>query len=212
MRLHFGLPRPLDPVARGVEHWHELTGVPRQESAEEIMLGVVAVYALGALVAAVWWGLDDRWLLRSESLTAASWHVALALVATLVLHELIHFALLPRSISGRGFGICLYGAFVAAEGSMSRTRFLVIALTPFVLLTLGPLLWRLLVGPVNELVKYVSIWNGACSIFDLIVSARVVMQVPREATVHMGTGSLRYTTEPAAALGRAGAAMGRRSG
>jgi hypothetical protein len=200
-RFHWGVPQPLDPVACGAQAWPRVGGIPKMTSAEQIVTMLTASLGIAALTSALWWSLDGRWMMHANTPSVAAWALwALVAALALALHELIHYALLPRAISERGFGLCWWGAFVAVEGCMSRNRCLLVLLAPLLLLTGGPLLWRLFIGPVNDWIITASIWNGAGSIVDLIVSARLLAAVPRDATLHLGTGDLRYAAPEPRAL------------
>ena len=113
-------------------------------------------------------------------------------VLNLVAHELLHFLALPKSIDERGFGVFAGGAFVSMRGTMTRNRALVVLLAPLTILTGGPLLWGLAIGPVDEHVVFASIWNGGGSIFDLLPSYSLLRQVPAGAVLHAGTGAIRF--------------------
>jgi hypothetical protein len=195
IRLHIGFPKAYDAAADGVENWRIVPGSESSEmTAERFVLLLGASMGLAAATATLWFLLGGRWLLflrqESEILGLA------AVLLTLVIHELIHFLLLPKSVSERGMGVCLLGAFVAVRGKMSKNRALLVLLGPLIVLTGGPLLWQLFFGPVDDRVVFVSIWNTSLSVVDLASACVLLLRVPSGAVIHVGSGPIRYSTSP----------------
>lgn len=185
----------------GVEDWPLVPRVPRPATAEQWILFVGASIALAALAATIWWLVDGKWRLFRDSVGGHPGHVAsIAVLIGVAVHEVIHYLLLPRSLSNRAFGICLFGAFVTAQGELSRNQCLLVLLGPLVILTGGPLMWRLVVGEPNELLVYVAIWNAGFSIMDVATAAAVATAAPRHARVHVGAGDLRFAVPDARAI------------
>jgi hypothetical protein len=98
----------------------------------------------------------------------------------LVVHELIHLLCIPDFIrSGTtSMGITYGGGFVYTEEHLTRTRFLIISLAPFITLSL---ILPFILGMLNllsPLVLGVLLVNSLGSSVDILVALLVLIQVP----------------------------------
>lgn len=116
-----------------------------------------------------------------------------ALFFLLVVHEFIHLIFVPNFAKSKKtyVGIALFGAFVATEEEMSKTRFLIITIAPFVIISI---LLPLLLGGLGMLTttfKCLIILNAMASSVDMLTFFLVLSQVPTKATI-VSNGSKTY--------------------
>jgi hypothetical protein len=131
---------------------------------------------------------------HTVSMDTTSWPaVILMLIAFIPLHEAVHLLLQPGM--GRGDNNLLlfipskllFGVYY--EGSMSRTRWLVMRMAPFVLLTLLPVTILALIQNlpfnyfVRTLMEVLMVVNGVGCGGDVVAALIVLFQVPATADI-----------------------------
>lgn len=107
------------------------------------------------------------------------------LLALLLVHELIHLLLVPKVFQSEKtwLGLTLFGGFVLTEETMTRRRYLVITLAPFVVISvIGPLVIGAL-GWLTPAISFLMLLNALGSSVDLLSAALIVSQVPSKARV-----------------------------
>ena len=100
-------------------------------------------------------------------------------VVAVILHELIHFVLMPPG--GRIFGLWPSRAlaYVHRPGDLEdlgHKRALTVLLGPFVVISVLPLAVAAAGVPVNEWLVWVSIWNAFASAFDLQFAGAILLR------------------------------------
>lgn len=110
-----------------------------------------------------------------------------ALVALVVIHELAHVLALPRlGLTSRtvvGFWPSKLTPYVSYEGELARNRAIAAGLSPFVFLSLFPLLAGVLFAWIPAWLVALSTINALASSADLIGAALLAFQLPRRAVV-----------------------------
>jgi hypothetical protein len=111
----------------------------------------------------------------------------LLLVFTILLHELAHAVILP------GFpqsSLCIVGVwpsrlapYVHYEGSLSRTRSILSAAAPFLLLSVLPVAAGVTFGAQSRVIAAIATINAAGACADFVIIALLFYQVPRHAMV-----------------------------
>ncbi|WP_235282837.1 DUF3267 domain-containing protein [Methanosarcina sp. 1.H.T.1A.1] len=104
------------------------------------------------------------------------------LIGLVFIHELIHLVFIPDFlISDKTFlGITYFGGFVYSEEAVSKSRYILITLAPFVLLSiiLPGILGAL--GLLNPLAKVLILLNAMSSGVDMLTLVLVLIQVPAD--------------------------------
>ncbi|KKH48961.1 hypothetical protein EO93_02495 [Methanosarcina sp. 1.H.A.2.2] len=104
------------------------------------------------------------------------------LIGLVFIHELIHLVFIPDFlISDKTFlGITYFGGFIYSEEAVSKSRYILITLAPFVLLSiiLPGILGAL--GLLNPLVKVLILLNAMSSGVDMLTLVLVLIQVPAD--------------------------------
>lgn len=131
---------------------------------------------------------------QTVSLDTSPWTaMVLALLIYIPLHEGVHLLCQPGM--GRGPNSMLiwmpaklrFGVYY--EGSMSRTRWLVMRLAPFVLLTLIPVCFLAIVQNLPfyrfpmTMIEVITVVNGVGSGADVVAALVVLFQVPGSASI-----------------------------
>ena len=102
------------------------------------------------------------------------------LIGLVFIHELIHLVFIPDFlISDKTFlGITYFGGFVYSEEAISKSRYILITLAPFVLLSiiLPGILGAL--GLLNPLTKILILLNAMSSGVDMLGLIPILIQVP----------------------------------
>jgi hypothetical protein len=110
-----------------------------------------------------------------------------AFMGLIVGHEVVHLVALPKygltSETVVGFWPQKVTPYVSHEGELSRNRYLIVGLMPFLLLSVVPLLVGLLFAWMPLWLVVLSIINGFISAGDIINAILLVSQTPRSAMV-----------------------------
>ena len=127
-------------------------------------------HVVGVIAAAVmymlWWVVLG---VRVELVPSGSnfWLGFVVFVVAFVVHEAIHYLLLPageRALSWQGVAVQM-----TFHGELSPSRARVVAVAPFVVLSLLPLVYYVTLGTLHYWFVFVSIWNALVSGNDLRV-------------------------------------------
>ena len=104
------------------------------------------------------------------------------LIGLVFIHELIHLVFLPGLlVSDKTFlGITYFGGFVYSEEEISKSRYILITLAPFILLSiiLPGILGAL--DLLNPLAKVLILLNAMSSGVDMLTLVLVLIQVPAD--------------------------------
>lgn len=108
-------------------------------------------------------------------------------VALLLAHELLHAIALPGGVLSPATTLGLWPKaltpYVHYDGEMSRNRHLLVGLTPFLSLSIAPIVVGLLLAWAPPWVVAVGAFNAFGSSADVIGAALVAAQAPRAAVV-----------------------------
>ncbi|CAM3713288.1 DUF3267 domain-containing protein [Marinicrinis lubricantis] len=122
--------------------------------------------------------------------------VLLALFIIIVpLHEFIHAFFLPDSLRSDKVFFGLYpkgmAFYVHYEGGLSKTRFLVVMIAPFVILSIVPMIILIVFDLHISYIARMSVLNGLLACVDLLGFSTIVRKIPRNATIR-NKGSKTY--------------------
>ncbi|MDO3680348.1 DUF3267 domain-containing protein [Paenibacillus ehimensis] len=117
----------------------------------------------------------------------------LGVVSLLLVHELLHLILIPNFIASKStyVGITLFGGYVYTEEQVSKTRYIVITLLPFVVISIIlPALLGLL-GALSPFMLFLIVLNSLSSSLDILNWMLIWIQVPSQAVI-VCNGSKTY--------------------
>lgn len=153
-----------------------------------LVLGIAVCYLLVSRFnndfAVFFENLENGSLLLSINLAYVLGNVLLTYLFV-VLHELLHLVFVPNFLksSNTVFGITLWGGFVSTTEQMTKRRFMLISITPFVLLSLVlPALlgiFKVLTG----FLAFLALLNAAASCVDLLNVFLIAVQVPNKSSI-----------------------------
>lgn len=125
--------------------------------------------------------------LKEFGITAESFAITIRLDAligiflTLVIHELIHLLFIPDFMKSKKtfIGVTFFGGYVYTAEEISKTRYIIISIAPFIILSIFlPSILGLL-GLLTPIVKFLILLNAASSSVDLFNLFLVLTQVPK---------------------------------
>lgn len=120
--------------------------------------------------------------IASESFTITiRLDVIIGIFLLVVIHELIHLLMVPNFMkSKRTFiGLTFFGGFVYTEEEITKKRFIIITIAPFVILSIFlPLILGLL-GFLTPTLKFLILLNAASSSVDIFNLFLVLAQIPK---------------------------------
>jgi hypothetical protein len=112
---------------------------------------------------------------------------AACLVGVLVVHELLHTAVHPMAGLSRhsvlGFWPSRMFLYATYDGELTRNRCVAILLTPFVVISIVPLVVAGMAQMANVWVAYISIVNAYLSCGDILGAGEVLLEIPANAVV-----------------------------
>ena len=198
MRLHLGSIPTSSDFSPG-EQWKRL----REPSPwrAQLIATPIAIIA-GALVALLWYLLTP--LREITALCERPFLLLLAFVVLSVAHELVHAAvnpmagLSPRTILGFWPSRLLFYAHY--DGELSRSRFLVLLLTPLLVISVAPLAVAAFGQITSGWTAFVSVLNTVLAGLDMFGAGLVLWQIPSTAIVrNQGWNTYWRNREPVVA-------------
>lgn len=143
-------------------------------------VGVIAAVLIGVL----WLTITP---LGAVSFEPAWWSFLLAFAGIAVVHEMIHAAVHPfAGFSARsiiGFWPSRLILYAHYDGELSRRRFAVILLMPFLVISLLPLLIAAAAHLTSVWMAFVSTLNALLACVDLLGTGMVLFQIPAKGIV-----------------------------
>lgn len=99
----------------------------------------------------------------------------------LIIHEFIHLILIPNVIKSKNtcIGITWFGAFVTTEEIISKSRFLLITLAPFIIISVILPIVLGMFGTLTTTMKFIILLNAAASSVDSLTFLMIALQVPK---------------------------------
>ncbi|QHE51567.1 DUF3267 domain-containing protein [Pontibacillus sp. HMF3514] len=111
--------------------------------------------------------------------------ILLWIVILLMFHEILHLVFVPNFLSSNKtfMGLTYFGGYVLSEEKFSKTRYLVITLAPFVIISMILPVLLSMIGLLTSTMKFLILLNAAASSVDLLYVFLVVKQVPNNSMV-----------------------------
>ncbi len=106
--------------------------------------------------------------------------IIVGFILLLVFHELLHLILVPDFVSSKKTyaGITPLGGFVYSEEEIQRSRYLMITIAPFLIISvIIPLVFGVL-GILSQPLKILILLNSMASSVDLLTFILILTQVP----------------------------------
>ena len=99
------------------------------------------------------------------------------------MHELIHLILIPNFVKSEKtyIGFTLFGGFVITEEEISKSRYILITIAPFVIISIILPLVLGSLGLLTVTLKFLIILNAMASSVDLLNLLLIIKQVPKNA-------------------------------
>ncbi|AQA19061.1 hypothetical protein BST95_13245 [Halioglobus japonicus] len=139
--------------------------------------------AMTLFFAALWWVVDP--LIFSNLLDTSPFVVLLVIVFLVPIHELLHAAIYPLGNRREilfGYWPEMFVFYASYQGRLSRNRWLLVYVFPFVVLSFVPLLIVLFFS-VPPWLAVSSIINAGASVGDLVAVAMILRQVPSQSVI-----------------------------
>jgi hypothetical protein len=179
MKLRIGLPPEDASFDSKVGDW-QLFREPGMTSLQFLGIGVAGLTTLilvGSLL-----------LVYGKAVSQVSFIVVgTVIIAITPVHEMIHAVFLPSSLLSEqvtfGFSVRPLGCYTSYSGELDKRRFLLVAVGPFVVLTLVPLVSMLVARMWSPLLVEIALANGMCSPLDLIYFFLACQGIPNGARV-----------------------------
>ncbi|MCV9885525.1 DUF3267 domain-containing protein [Metabacillus halosaccharovorans] len=124
--------------------------------------------------------------LKSDSFTLTiNLSVILWLFLLLVLHEFLHLIFIPKFIkSDKTFvGITMFGGFVITEEEISKSRYILITIAPFIIISVILPLLLSVFGLLTPTLKFLILLNSLASSVDMLNLLLIIKQIPKNASL-----------------------------
>ncbi|SDH86354.1 DUF3267 domain-containing protein [Alteribacillus bidgolensis] len=111
--------------------------------------------------------------------------IVFLLVLLLLFHELLHLIFIPHFIKSEKTyaGLTLFGGFVITEEEISKARYIVITIAPFMIISIIFPLILSVFGLLTTTLKFLIILNAMASSVDMLNMFLIIKQVPKNATL-----------------------------
>nr|WP_026089323.1 MULTISPECIES: DUF3267 domain-containing protein [Bacillus] len=154
-----------------------LLSTPLMIIAASISIGIINIFSKISLSD---FGLKPEGVTITINLSIILW-----LFLLLVIHEFIHLIFIPNFLKSEQtyVGLTLFGGFVITEEEISKSRFIVITIAPFVVISIILPLILGAFGLLTTTLKFLIIINAMASSVDLLNLILIMTQVPRNATL-----------------------------
>lgn len=152
-----------------------LLSIPLMIIAASISIGIIDIFSSVSLSE---FGITANGYVFKIYLSDILW-----LIIMLVIHELIHLIFIPNFIKSEKtyVGLTLFGGFVFTEEEISKSRYIIITIAPFVIISLILPVVLSLFGLLTTTLKVLIILNSLGSSVDLLNLILVIKQVPKNA-------------------------------
>ena len=109
--------------------------------------------------------------------------VIVALFILLIIHEVLHLIFIPNFISSSKtyVGLAIFGGFVYTEEEIVKSRFILITMAPFLLVSIILPIVLGFFGVLTSPVKLLILLNAMASSVDILTLLLIMMQVPNKA-------------------------------
>ncbi|MGI8316259.1 DUF3267 domain-containing protein [Halobacillus mangrovi] len=104
---------------------------------------------------------------------------------TIVVHELLHLVCVPHFLTSKKtyIGFTFFGGYVCTEEQLSKARFVIISLCPFLALSVLLPLGLGMMGWLTPTLKILIIFNAISSCVDILSVLLVLTQVPNNSVI-----------------------------
>ena len=152
-----------------------LVSIPLMIIAASISIGIINVFSSIPLS---YFGLKPDGITFTINLSIFLW-----LFLLIVMHELIHLILIPNFVKSEKtyIGFTLFGGFVITEEEISKSRYILITIAPFVIISIILPLVLGSLGLLTVTLKFLIIVNAMASSVDLLNLLLIIKQVPKNA-------------------------------
>ncbi|MTI65481.1 MAG: DUF3267 domain-containing protein [Firmicutes bacterium] len=100
-----------------------------------------------------------------------------------IIHELIHLIFIPnfKKSDKIVIGFSLFGGYVYSEEVIAKSRYILISITPYIIISIiSPLVLGVL-GLLNPIIKFLILVNAIASSVDILNFLLILFQVPSDA-------------------------------
>nr|WP_211171080.1 DUF3267 domain-containing protein [Bacillus sp. DNRA2] len=107
--------------------------------------------------------------------------IILFTILLVIFHEFLHLIFIPNFIKSKNtiIGIHWLGGFVATEEKIQKSRFILVAVAPFVIISVVLTIILGVCGLLNSTLKSLVILNSLASSVDILLFLLIITQVPK---------------------------------
>ncbi|KGX85624.1 DUF3267 domain-containing protein [Pontibacillus marinus] len=111
--------------------------------------------------------------------------ILLWIVLLLMFHEILHLVFVPNFLkSNKTFvGLTYFGGYVLSEEEISKARYLVITLAPYVMISIVLPILLSMIDLLTPTLKFLIVLNAAASSVDLLNVYLITKQVPNKSMI-----------------------------
>jgi hypothetical protein len=156
-----------------------LLSIPLMISNALISLGIINIFSTISL---------KEFGLTSDSISLTiniNLGIIFLLVLLVLLHEILHLIFIPNFIKSEKtlIGFTLFGGFVTTEEEISKSRYILITATPFIIISIILPLILSFFGLLTSSLKFLILLNSIASSVDILNLLIILKQVPKKGTI-----------------------------
>ncbi|MFC3882378.1 DUF3267 domain-containing protein [Bacillus songklensis] len=106
-------------------------------------------------------------------------------ILLLIVHELLHLLFIPNFSQSKNtfIGLTLFGGYVYTEDELSKSRYIMITIAPFVIISIIMPITLAAFGLLTPLMKFLILVNSMASSVDILNFLLILFQIPRNAII-----------------------------
>lgn len=107
------------------------------------------------------------------------------MIIFVIIHEVLHLVFVPNFIKSKNtiIGVTLFGGFVTTEEKISKSRFILITIAPFIIISIILPLILSYCGLLTPTLKFIILLNALGSSVDMLNLILILKQVPKNSVL-----------------------------
>lgn len=107
------------------------------------------------------------------------------MILFVIIHEVLHLVFVPNFIKSKNtiMGLTLFGGFVTTEEKISKSRFILITIAPFIIISIILPLILSYCGLLTSTLKFIILLNALGSSVDMLNLILILKQVPKNSVI-----------------------------
>lgn len=145
-----------------------------------LIIKSVPLMALGALIPFI--VISSNGIL---DVTISNSSLIIGILIGMILHELLHIVVFPKFYKAKNLTMGIYsgGTYTFSDEIMSKARYCLMLMMPFITWSLLLPLFSALFHVISPIILVIAVFNGIASSLDIFTSLSILFKVPSNVTI-----------------------------